>query len=231
MCNLIQNEHFLSGIVRKFHLTFAAGVSGHWATNVRRLLGLGHALRECDHRPPLKSQARMIASQKRPPQKPAAKAHTPTVARKINEPSIKEWLNCSARETPEKTPNTTPQVNCVQKLPRPCLYSSCVIALKRPNESAATPGQSRPARETNSRCWLMRFVRTRIAHASPFCAVLPPPSGKSRGKPKRKASKNSGLRQRMENPTAAKCRILKAQRKNRRQKRMWRVDRSFPKVS
>ena len=86
------------------------------------------------HRLPFQSQMRMIAAQKRSPQKPAAKAQTPTVARKINEPVIKEWLNSSAREMPEKTPNTAPQVNCIQKLPRSCLYSSGVIARKWPRQ-------------------------------------------------------------------------------------------------
>ena len=96
-------------------------------------------LRECGHRLPFQSQMRMIASQKRSPKKTAAKAQTPTVARKINEPVIKDWLNCSARETPEKTPNTAPQVSCIQKLPRPWLCFSGVIARKRPTKKSEPP--------------------------------------------------------------------------------------------
>ena len=82
---------------------------------------------------PFQTQMRLSASQKRSPRKTAANAQTPTVARTSNKPVIKESLNCSARETPERTPSTTPQLSCIQKLPRPCLCSLVVIACKWPN--------------------------------------------------------------------------------------------------
>ena len=80
------------------------------------------------HGLPVLSKHRIIASQNRSPQKPAASALKPAAHTTNTKPISKDGAYCHARMMPQRTPRIAPQVNCFQKLSLLCLYSSGVMS-------------------------------------------------------------------------------------------------------
>ena len=96
-----------------------ASANGGW---LRRLVRPRHRMNSC-HGLPVLSKHRIIASQNRSPQKPAASALKPAAHTTNTKPISKDGAYCHARMMPQRTPRIAPQANCIQKFSRPCLYS------------------------------------------------------------------------------------------------------------
>jgi hypothetical protein len=105
----------------RFHQVRHRGVRWSPIVRARRCMNSGHGL-------PVLSKHRIIASQNRSPQKPAASALKPAAHTTNTKPISKDGAYCHARMMPQRTPRIAPQVNCFQKLSRLCLYFSGVMS-------------------------------------------------------------------------------------------------------
>ena len=125
----------------------------------RRCMNSRHGL-------PVLSKHRIIASQNRSPQKPAASALKPAAHTTNTKPISKDGAYCHARMMPQRTPRIAPQVNCFQKLSRPCLYSSGVMSRSGLTSRARAREADDVLRDSGTgpaipRC-LQRFVRPHV---------------------------------------------------------------------